>query len=89
MRDFAAIIDAFGGYARFAQVVGIEKLGTVSAWKTRNSIPAAYWRRIATAAHNNGIAGATIEDLAAAAANRKVLKSFSGGAVLRKRDGAG
>ncbi|MFT0892935.1 carph-isopro domain-containing protein [Pseudochelatococcus sp. G4_1912] len=71
MQTFSSIIDAFGGYTKFAQAVGIDKLGTVSAWKTRDSIPSSYWQRVVDAASEAGIDGVSLEALAMAAANKR------------------
>lgn len=73
MQTFASIIDAFGGYAKFARAIGVDKLGTVSAWKTRDSIPSSYWRRVVAAAEKEGVAGVSLEALSAIAESRECV----------------
>lgn len=67
MNTFSSVIDAFGGPASFSAATGIPA-GHVRAMKTRNSISPGYWRRVATAAAEKGIAGITFEKLAGLAA---------------------
>lgn len=63
MNTFAEVIDSLGGYARLAAVIGVSA-GTVSSMRSRNSIPAAYWRRIVNEAARQGIDGISFETLA-------------------------
>lgn len=63
MQTFSQIIDALGGYAKAADAIGVPA-GTVSAWKTRDSIPPAYWHRLVNAATAQGISGVSLETLA-------------------------
>lgn len=63
MQTFSQIIDALGGYAKAADAIGVPT-GTVSAWKTRDSIPPAYWHRLVNAATAMNLAGVSLEALA-------------------------
>lgn len=63
MQTFSQIIDALGGYAKAADALGVPA-GTVSAWKTRGSIPSAYWHRLVNLASTQGVDGVSLETLA-------------------------
>lgn len=61
------IIDELGGAATLAAKLGLP-LGTVSAWKTRASIPSERWVAIVSQAASAGKEGITLEALAELAA---------------------
>ncbi len=63
MKNFADIIDAFGGGAALAHKLELEPV-TVRAWAQRNSIPAAYWMIVATAAKKSGLNSISVELMA-------------------------
>lgn len=69
MDSVAAIFSAFNGVTAVADMLGLP-LGTVSAWKSRESIPSQYWRKLVDAAARLKIAGVTYEALAKIAATR-------------------
>lgn len=64
MTTFASIFDRTGP-TEMARRIGFDDPNTVYAWKRTESIPAAYWRRLADADV------ATLEELADAAVNRR------------------
>lgn len=70
MKTFADIIDALGGSIALAEALDQPK-GTVSAWKTRNSIPAEHWAEIVKLAGARGLPAITHEVLARLAPARK------------------
>ena len=49
LKDFAAVIDAFGGPLAFAEAVGIPA-SHARTMKARNSISADYWPQVVSAA---------------------------------------
>ena len=57
-----ALIEAFGGNARFGRVIG-KAPSTVGEQKRNGSIPVEYWGAIVAAASEHGIAGLTYEAL--------------------------
>lgn len=63
MKDVATVLDALGGVTAASISLKLP-LGTVSAWKTRNSIPFEYWDRIVTVARRRGEDGITFDALA-------------------------
>lgn len=69
MNSFAALIDTFGGPARFATAIGIEP-GHAGSMKFRNSVPAEYWPRVVDAGKSKGIS-ITYEKLAKLAAAKR------------------
>jgi hypothetical protein len=69
MKTASDIIESLGGYSAVAAGLG-KPAGTVSAWKTRECIPPRAWRDIVQLADRLGIAGVTLEILAAAYADR-------------------
>lgn len=68
MKTFTEIISAFGGYARFADEVGVSR-NKAAVWRHRNSIPSGHWLEVVRAAERNGIA-ITVDMLAEIAAGR-------------------
>lgn len=68
METVEQVIDAFG-YARLASSLGIP-VGTVSAWKSRASIPADKWLAITDLARAEGKEAITLETLARMHAER-------------------
>lgn len=66
MRTFDDVFTAFEGPARLAEAIGIEPFHA-QTMKTRGSIPAAYFLRVAAAAERLGLQAITVEDLAAMA----------------------
>jgi len=60
MKSFAAIINAWPHPSKFAEDVGVSP-ALVAVWKTRNSIPAAYWNWVVTCAEKRGIEGVSFE----------------------------
>lgn len=63
------IVDIFG-YASLAKALGCPA-GTVSAWKTRNAIPHAYWRAIEAEARRRRLRQITYAALEAALPPRR------------------
>lgn len=61
------IIDELGGTATLAANLGLP-LGTVSAWKSRGSIPSERWMAVVSQASAAGKGSITLEVLAALAA---------------------
>ena len=57
------LIDAFGGNAAFARVIG-KGASTVGEQKRNGSIPVEYWDLIIAAAPDSGVPGVTYEALA-------------------------
>ena len=78
MDSFSAVIDAFG-YAELAKLLERPE-GTVSSWKTRDSIPPEVWQQIVTEAEAKNIKGISLSVLAGLAAKKR--------APLLERDGA-
>ena len=70
MDSVAAIFEGLGGVTAVAEMLG-SPLGTVSAWKSRDSIPAEYWSRLIAAAKARGVDGVSYEALAQIAARRR------------------
>jgi len=68
MNSFAALIETFGGPARFATAIGIAP-SHAGVMKSRNSVPAEYWPRVVAAANTSGIS-VSYESLAHLAAKR-------------------
>lgn len=68
MRTFDDVFAAFGGPARLAEAIGIEAFHA-QTMKTRGSIPAGYFLRVAAAAERLGDNGKwiTVEELSAIA----------------------
>ena len=66
MMTMVDVIDAMGGYEGCAHAIKVPA-GRVSVWKSRNSIPGGYWRRIVAAARRRRITGITYEVLGRAA----------------------
>ena len=64
MTTFAQIFDRTGP-TEMARRIGFDDPNTVHAWKRTESIPAAYWRKLADAEV------ATLDELADAAARRR------------------
>jgi hypothetical protein len=58
----AALIDAFGGNAAFARVIG-KRPSTASEQRRSGSIPVEYWDLVIAAAKERGIPGVTWESL--------------------------
>lgn len=58
------IIDALGGTGAVAQARGLTP-STVSSWRKRQSIPGDRWMDLAELARERGVAGVTVESLAA------------------------
>ena len=63
MESFSDLIDKLGGYLKLSEVLGLPR-GTVSAMKTRNSIPPEHWPVIAREAERLGLPGVTLDSLA-------------------------
>lgn len=59
-----ALIDAFGGAARFAEAIALKGASTASEMKRAGSIRVAYWPRIVTEAAARAIPGVTLETIA-------------------------
>jgi len=58
----AALIDAFGGNAAFARVIG-KRPSTASEQRRAGSIPVEYWDLVIAAAQEIGVPGITWESL--------------------------
>ena len=67
MRSINDVFDGLGGVTAVGVVLKLP-LGTVSAWKTRESIPPEYWTKIVSVAERLGVEGLTLEFLASLAA---------------------
>ena len=65
MSDLATIIQTLGGVTRISRELGVP-LGTVSAWKTRGSIPVRNWPALVALAGKVGASGVTHVALVAA-----------------------
>ena len=63
MKSFRDIIQAFGGGAALAHVIG-QKPVTVRAWGLRNRIPSEHWHCIAKAAATHKIRGVSVDRMA-------------------------
>lgn len=61
--SISELIDAFGGNAAFARVIG-KGASTVGEQKRNGSIPVEYWDFVIAAAPAAGISGVTYETLA-------------------------
>lgn len=68
MRTHRAIIEDAGGQTVVGRLLGVDG-NTVKQWKRSDSIPGPYWREFA----RHGLA--TLEELAEAAAERRVSRS--------------
>ena len=68
LQTFADIIEKFG-YAKLAEALGRPE-GTVSSWKTRDSIPPDVWSSLVDAAARHGVEGISLDVLAALAEKR-------------------
>ncbi len=64
MKSVAEIIEALGGHRRVAAALQVPS-GTVSAWKSRGSIPARVWPELIKHAQRDRVQGVTLEALAA------------------------
>jgi hypothetical protein len=60
MESFAAIINAWPDPVKFAQDVGVTP-SLVAVWKTRDTIPSAYWNWVVGGAERRGIDGVSFE----------------------------
>lgn len=78
-QTFADIIDLFG-YAKLADALGRPE-GTVSSWKTRNSIPPEVWSAVVAEAKRRGIKGVSLDLLARMRAERPTAEASSEGAA--------
>jgi len=70
MVTHAQILDAFPNerkerHRALSAVIG-ERIGTITAWHSRNSIPPRAWKKIVTAADEMGVDGVTLDALASA-----------------------
>jgi hypothetical protein len=64
MRTVTDVFDAFGGSSAMAKAIGLkDRQPAVRAWKSRGSIPPAYWPAITRAAKRRGIKWITTESL--------------------------
>jgi hypothetical protein len=63
MKDVATVLKALGGVTAASIALRLP-LGTVSAWKTRNSIPIDYWDRIIAVAKRRGNGEVSLDALA-------------------------
>jgi len=68
MSDLTTIFDNLGGVTCVARETGLP-LGTVSAWKTRGSIPARHWTALVALAKRRGAKAVTHAALAEAHAS--------------------
>ncbi len=81
MDSVADIFDRLGGVTAVAAMLD-SPLGTVSAWKSRDSIPAEHWSKLIGAAVARGVEGVSYEALARiAAARRKPAAEATGAAA--------
>ena len=69
MRSFVEVLSLWPSLTVLASDLGLP-YGVVKQWRLRNSIPPAHWQAIVAAAQGRGIAGVTVEALAALAARR-------------------
>lgn len=63
MRTVIDIVEAFGGTAEFAQVIGTTPQN-VTNMKARNSIPSRFWRRIVANASSRRLKDVSLDVLA-------------------------
>ena len=63
MESHSDVIENLGGYLKLADALGLPK-GTVSAMKSRNSIPPEHWPAVASEAQKQGSSKITVEMLA-------------------------
>ena len=70
MESVSSIFAALGGVTAVAAMLGAP-LGTISAWKTRDSIPSEYWDALVAAAQKRGLVEITFELLAKLSARRR------------------
>jgi hypothetical protein len=78
MRTYAQIIEAFGGYAKFADAIEVPA-NKAAVWRHRDSIPPAYWSAVCQAAAQRGIA-INLSTLAEIAATRSAKTDQRGAA---------
>lgn len=62
VQSIGELFEALGGVTAISTELALP-LGTVSAWKTRGSIPANHWEALVTLAARRAVAGVTIETL--------------------------
>ncbi len=60
MQSFVEIINAWPHPTKFAEDVGVTP-ALVAVWKTRDTIPAAYWNWVVAGAERRGICGISFE----------------------------
>ena len=70
MQIHSDVIQELGGYAKLAEALGLPR-GTVSAMKSRNSIPADQWAAVALEASSQGKETITLDLLARLRSTRK------------------
>lgn len=58
MQTLSDVMDALGGVTAVSQMLS-KPLGTVSAWKTRGSVPAEYWQGLLNGARQRGLTDIT------------------------------
>jgi hypothetical protein len=63
LTSYQAVIEAFGGPAKYAKAIGVPGFHAQSM-KNRDSIPPAYWDDTVSAASSRDIGGVTLELLA-------------------------
>lgn len=68
--SFTDLIDKLGGYLRLSEALGLPR-GTVSAMRTRNSIPPEQWPAVVREAQRQGLVDITVESLAELRAPRQ------------------
>jgi hypothetical protein len=73
--DVKGVINSLGGAAELARKLGMPGGGVgataVRAWNLRQSIPAAWFNKIADVARREGVAAITVESLADLAVQRR------------------
>ena len=72
MQSFVEIINAWPHPTKFAEDVGVSP-ALVAVWKTRDTIPAAYWNWVVTAAERRRIEGITLELLGRLTRDKRVV----------------
>jgi hypothetical protein len=69
-QSFRDLIAAFPTQSELAACIGTDSTN-VRMWRHRNSIPARYWARVASAASDLGVDGVTADTLAALAERQR------------------
>lgn len=77
IKDFAAVIDAFGGPQAFGEAIGVPP-SHARTMKARNSIPADHWPNVVDAAASRHLAGVSFELLGRLRSQLAAVRSEAG-----------